>query len=411
MPGDLRRQRHRARLRHRPVLRRRRGDLLLRGHPRDEHADRRQGDHRRRAPSSDRGPRRPAPTRSTSLAAGAGEGRLGRPPTSAPPTPAPAPSATVPRRRRGPLRLPAGFLDAGRGYGLPAGFLGVGNACGVPPRSRAPDTVAAVPPRPRAPRTRTGPSIVARAHGPGAPPIRTVSPHVPDIRPASGRAPRPSETSVDVLRGADMHSAELPDLRARQDAAGACIADDAADLDNAAFAGRVARGGGPAARAASARRRGGARCCPTGSSSSSRCSRPGGSALWSPRSTRRSPRARQYQIDDAGAAVVDRRRAVELDAPVVGVVAELARRARARRRRPGDGRADALALLIYTSGTTGRPKGVMLDHANLAAMADDDATGTARLTGDRPQPADPAAVPRQRDRASACCPRCWPAAG
>jgi acyl-CoA synthetase (AMP-forming)/AMP-acid ligase II len=31
--------------------------------------------------------------------------------------------------------------------------------------------------------------------------------------------------------------------------------------------------------------------------------------------------------------------------------------------------ADALALLIYTSGTTGKPKGVMLDHANLSAMA------------------------------------------
>ena len=31
---------------------------------------------------------------------------------------------------------------------------------------------------------------------------------------------------------------------------------------------------------------------------------------------------------------------------------------------------DALALLIYTSGTTGRPKGVMLDHANVAAMCD-----------------------------------------
>ena len=30
----------------------------------------------------------------------------------------------------------------------------------------------------------------------------------------------------------------------------------------------------------------------------------------------------------------------------------------------------ALALLIYTSGTTGIPKGVMLDHANIDAMAD-----------------------------------------
>jgi long-chain acyl-CoA synthetase len=29
---------------------------------------------------------------------------------------------------------------------------------------------------------------------------------------------------------------------------------------------------------------------------------------------------------------------------------------------------DSLALIIYTSGTTGRPKGVMLDHANVAAM-------------------------------------------
>ena len=30
----------------------------------------------------------------------------------------------------------------------------------------------------------------------------------------------------------------------------------------------------------------------------------------------------------------------------------------------------ALALLIYTSGTTGRPKGVMLDHANVSATAE-----------------------------------------
>ena len=31
---------------------------------------------------------------------------------------------------------------------------------------------------------------------------------------------------------------------------------------------------------------------------------------------------------------------------------------------------DGLALLIYTSGTTGRPKGVMLDHANISATAE-----------------------------------------
>lgn len=37
--------------------------------------------------------------------------------------------------------------------------------------------------------------------------------------------------------------------------------------------------------------------------------------------------------------------------------------------RPVDDKA-ALALLIYTSGTTGLPKGVMLDHANIEAMAE-----------------------------------------
>ena len=61
---------------------------------------------------------------------------------------------------------------------------------------------------------------------------------------------------------------------------------------------------------------------------------------------------------------------VEIDAPAVSAVD-------GRPERPGRPRSivepaehsdDALALLIYTSGTTGRPKGVMLDHANLNAM-------------------------------------------
>ena len=42
-PRTPRRQRHPARTQRRPVRRRRRGDLLLRGHPRDEHPDRRHG--------------------------------------------------------------------------------------------------------------------------------------------------------------------------------------------------------------------------------------------------------------------------------------------------------------------------------------------------------------------------------
>ena len=45
-PRAARRQRHPARLRRRPVLQRRRGAVLVRGHPRDQHADRRPVDHR-----------------------------------------------------------------------------------------------------------------------------------------------------------------------------------------------------------------------------------------------------------------------------------------------------------------------------------------------------------------------------
>ena len=76
----------------------------------------------------------------------------------------------------------------------------------------------------------------------------------------------------------------------------------------------------------------------------------------------------QYQVDDAGAKVVIGE-GLELDA-----ARRRRRRARGRavapRRAAVDVPPDALALLIYTSGTTGRPKGVMLDHANVAAMCD-----------------------------------------
>jgi long-chain acyl-CoA synthetase len=73
-----------------------------------------------------------------------------------------------------------------------------------------------------------------------------------------------------------------------------------------------------------------------------------------------------YQIADADASVLVVDRAVEAEVPVLRLE-DLA----AGSPEPiaaADVAGDALALLIYTSGTTGRPKGVMLDHANVDAM-------------------------------------------
>lgn len=75
-----------------------------------------------------------------------------------------------------------------------------------------------------------------------------------------------------------------------------------------------------------------------------------------------------YQVADADAKalIVESPLDFEMQGPAVLLTSDL-----------GAGRAvgdpyevadDALVLLIYTSGTTGRPKGVMLDHANLDAM-------------------------------------------
>ena len=79
-----------------------------------------------------------------------------------------------------------------------------------------------------------------------------------------------------------------------------------------------------------------------------------------------------YQLADSGAKVViaDAASAGKLpraDVQVIQVedVGGLDGPAPPPRAEAGD-----LALLVYTSGTTGRPKGVMLDHANLAAMTE-----------------------------------------
>ncbi|MFE9994729.1 class I adenylate-forming enzyme family protein [Streptomyces avermitilis] len=174
-----------------------------------------------------------------------------------------------------------------------------------------------------------------------------------------------------------MHSAELPDLRARQDADGACIADDAADLDNAAFARRVRRA------AAALRTRG------VGRGDVVALLLPNTAdfvvalfAAWrlgaavTPVNPALTESEVRYQLGDAGAVVA----VTAGPSPLAGAlpVAELNTGPEDTTAPETD--AGALALLIYTSGSTGRPKGVMLDHANLAAMAEM-MTGTARLTG------------------------------
>ena len=162
--------------------------------------------------------------------------------------------------------------------------------------------------------------------------------------------------------------AGLPEARARAAPQAPAVADDAVTLDNAAFADRVARaaalldrlgvGAGDVVAIAMPNRveliialfaawRLGAAATPVNA------------AL--------TPTEMQYQVDDAGAKVVIGD-GLELDGTVVDVGALAAEPSAYRA--AADIRPDSLALLIYTSGTTGKPKGVMLDHANIAAMCD-----------------------------------------
>ncbi|MCX5319966.1 class I adenylate-forming enzyme family protein [Streptomyces sp. NBC_00120] len=77
------------------------------------------------------------------------------------------------------------------------------------------------------------------------------------------------------------------------------------------------------------------------------------------------------QLDDSGARllVVENEAAVVANSVATLAVGELSEEAVEPNQAPHLN-SSALALLIYTSGTTGVPKGVMLDHANIDAMAE-----------------------------------------
>jgi long-chain acyl-CoA synthetase len=76
-----------------------------------------------------------------------------------------------------------------------------------------------------------------------------------------------------------------------------------------------------------------------------------------------------YQVSDSGAVLIV---VASDDSPTGGVpallVGEIDPAATGALEQPATA-PDDLALLIYTSGSTGQPKGVMLDHGNLLAMA------------------------------------------
>jgi long-chain acyl-CoA synthetase len=170
-------------------------------------------------------------------------------------------------------------------------------------------------------------------------------------------------------------AATIPDDRALRDPSGACIADERQTLDNAGFAEQVAALAGVFDAAGL---------------------RPGGVlaimlpnrvelitsmfAAWrlgaavTPVNPALTAQEARYQIDDAGATLVvadDAAAAMLRDGPyrIIGLTEVTAPVAPEE---PPALNTDpaALALLIYTSGTTGRPKGVMLDHANISATAE-----------------------------------------
>ncbi len=168
-----------------------------------------------------------------------------------------------------------------------------------------------------------------------------------------------------------MNITELPDLRAAHAPDAPAIADDDTDLNNAQFADAVRRASSALGKSGIAARDVVAIKLPNRTDlvvATFAAWRLGAAVtLISP--TMVAAEA-AYQIDDAGAKVLVADSPVELVGPATAFLSpeELTAGQASAVVQPAEHRDDALALLIYTSGTTGRPKGVMLDHANLNAM-------------------------------------------
>ena len=168
-----------------------------------------------------------------------------------------------------------------------------------------------------------------------------------------------------------MNLSALPDLRAADNPLGSAVADDDTDLNNTKFLDAVARAAAVLAGRGVAAGEVVAIMLPNtaGFVVSLFAAWRLGAAV-TPINPALQPAEVRYQLADAGAKALIAEAAPGFDAEVPAVVStsELAGGDPAQATEPPQGPDDALALLIYTSGTTGRPKGVMLDHANLDAM-------------------------------------------
>jgi long-chain acyl-CoA synthetase len=167
-----------------------------------------------------------------------------------------------------------------------------------------------------------------------------------------------------------MNLAALPDRRAEQDPSGPSIADDNINLTNAEFLDAVARAAAVLqAHGVSAGDVVAIMLPNTASFVVSLFATWRLGAAATPINPSLAATEVAYQVSDAAAKalIVEEPLAVEVPGAAMLLASELT---------SGPSQVegsvqvtdDALALLIYTSGTTGRPKGVMLDHANLNAM-------------------------------------------
>jgi len=198
--------------------------------------------------------------------------------------------------------------------------------------------------------------------------------HLHGLTTVSHLTPAPSVVAhhpIRCHRGAHMNLRALPELRAVTDPEGPAVADDNVSLTNGQFLEAVRRAG------ASLRRFGVSRGDVVGIMLPNTAAfvvslfaawRVG--AAVTPINPSLRPAEVQYQLADAAATVVIVDTVPEFDTGgrQVVIASDLTAQPAYGVLYPTHLDEDALALLIYTSGTTGRPKGVMLDHANLTAM-------------------------------------------